>query len=123
MQKKFINFQKKYNTKNFSLTTLMIEKNNYENANVFYEKDYDGLSAVCIFYEYFDEINISVLEVRNDCRNSNLGTEILNKIKNLNKPIILQSIPKVKNFYRKNGFVNYEDYDDYMIFNHEAINC
>lgn len=123
MQKKFINFQKKYNTKNFPLTTLMIEKNNYENANVFYEKDYDGLSAVCIFYEYFDEINISVLEVRNDCRNSNLGTEILNKIKNLNKPIILQSIPKVKNFYRKNGFVNYEDYDDYMIFNHEAINC
>lgn len=102
----FLQFVHQYSLSNFKLTNKMIEKNNYENCNVYVESDYDGLTGLCIYHNNVEcqSIIIDVLEVRSDCRKQGIGTKLINKIKKLNKPIGLHSLESAMGFYEKRGF-------------------
>ena len=104
---KFMDFydNKFTNHQDFKLTAKMLEENDYENCNVFYSSDYDGISGICIYQDMPDIIEIKVLEVRSDCRNNGIGTHLVNQVKNLNnKPIYVLSSVKAQTFYPKLGF-------------------
>lgn len=115
----FIQFLHKYSLSDFNLTNKMIEKNNYEDCNVYVETDYDGLTGLCIYHDNTEcrSIVIDVLEVRPDCRKQGIGTKLINKIKNFNKPIGLRSLESAMGFYEKLGF--YQTDPDVLEFDYD----
>lgn len=100
----FNDFLKCHSINDMSLTTRMCEKNDFSRCSVYYTEDSDGISGLCIFEEFNGYIRIDVLEVREDCRNSGLGTRLIDKVKELRIPIGLHSLEESLGFYERMGF-------------------
>lgn len=112
----FLKFQNQFSINTLPLTISMVEKNDYEDAEVCYTTDNDGLSSVCIYTDHGPFIKVEVLEVRSDCRNQNYGTKLINRVKSFKKPIVLNSMPDAMSFYEKQGFKHDQKYRTYMRF-------
>lgn len=100
----------KKNLKYFSLTTQMIEKNDFSDHQHFVitAADSDGTSGIAIFNVLNkNSVNIDSLEIRKDCQKQGLGRKIVNSIKRLYPTIFVsETSPESESFYQKLNFTN-----------------
>lgn len=62
--------------------------------------------GLCIFNTYYDNIHLSLLEILPEYQNKNIGTMVIDLLKNKYSEIKLVSEnAKSDKFYKKNGFI------------------
>ncbi len=102
-----------FNEMNDKIYILTKQKNNFEDLKV---EDILGMTDVELKKNFYKESILEVhrLQVDTDLIGKekpefkHVGTAILNVLKKFNKIIELNSVPSAVNFYRKNGFKEFE---------------
>lgn len=83
------------------------------------------IKGYIIIYDSYDVYEIMKIAVKIDVRNKKIGTKMLNYIKSkLDKPILLEvreGNKTAREFYKKNGFLEYGKRKNYYRDNENAI--
>lgn len=85
----------------------------------------ETIKGYIIIYDSYDVYEIMKIAVKMDVRNKKIGTKILDYIKSkLDKPILLEvreGNKTAREFYKKNGFLEYGKRKNYYRDNENAI--